>query len=74
MQIANGKYEGEVLKLKQDTPTRWNSTFKMLEHFIVLFSIVDSILLSAVDGPEMISSHELQVVKVVVKLLCSLEW
>ncbi|XP_066585169.1 E3 SUMO-protein ligase ZBED1-like [Prorops nasuta] len=51
------------LKLIQSVPTRWNSTFYMLQRFTEQSLIVGSVLLSLPDSPLMLSASEILTVK-----------
>lgn len=58
IQLQKGKTEGELLKLKKDEPTRWGSTFQMLERFILLAEDIGAVLLRH-DSVRMLSGSEL---------------
>lgn len=45
LQLREGKSEGDILKVKKDEPTRWGSTFTMLERFITLADFISIVLL-----------------------------
>ncbi|XP_066590528.1 E3 SUMO-protein ligase ZBED1-like [Prorops nasuta] len=51
------------LKFIQSVPTRWNSTFYMLQRFTEQSLIVGSVLLSLPDSPLMLSASEILTVK-----------
>ena len=61
------------LKLIQSLPTRWNSTYAMLNRFIELSEKVGLILLQFPTAPEMLTSLELQSIKEFVELLKSFQ-
>ncbi|XP_046753163.1 E3 SUMO-protein ligase ZBED1-like [Diprion similis] len=63
----------ENLKLIQSVPTRWNSTYYMLERFIHLSEKIGAILLQFPTAPAMLTAAELQTAKEFVKLLQPLE-
>lgn len=61
------------LKLIQSIDTRWNSTFVMLQRFILPSKKVGSILLSNPDSPETLTASELQLANEIVEVLQPLE-
>lgn len=73
LQMLQGKTEGTCLKLKQDCPTRWNSTFYMLSRFIEVVDIVSQVLLSETSSLEMITHEERKVIIDAIKILSPLE-
>ncbi|CAH0549894.1 unnamed protein product [Brassicogethes aeneus] len=40
IQMETGKTEGQVLRLLQSVPTRWGSTFKMCDRFLLLQGVI----------------------------------
>lgn len=65
----SGKKEGNVHKLILDVKTRWNSTFYMLDRFLILSKCVSDVLLQKPSGPEMLTARELQQLRETLKLL-----
>ena len=62
------------LKLIQSIDTRWNSTFAMLQRFILLYKEVGTILLNMPDSSvEMLSATELQLIQEIIIVLNPLE-
>lgn len=57
------------LKLIQAVPTRWNSTFYMLERFILLVEKIGPITLSQERCPAMVTSQDIMVIKEVLEVL-----
>jgi len=52
------------LKLLQDCPTRWNSTFLMLQRFVLLKdAVLSALVLLTADAPPIPSVHKLKVIQ-----------
>lgn len=68
-QTEAGKSEGKILKMILDVKTRWNSTYYMIERFILMSSIVSNILFSNIDAPTMITATEIEHLREICKLL-----
>lgn len=59
LQLRDGKSEGTALKFIQDCPIRWNSTFYMLERFLILQEYVYAVLSKCQNAPNMLTRKEI---------------
>jgi len=57
------------LKLKQDVPTRWNSSLLMLERLVELKEPLTYTMLSLKDGPIMLNAQEWEVIEDIIPIL-----
>ncbi|XP_046391582.1 E3 SUMO-protein ligase ZBED1-like [Ischnura elegans] len=73
VQMESGRSEGNVLKLKQDIPTRWNSCFYMLDQFLKLKDCLTVVLIKFPQAPPMLTAFQLEEVKEVIELLKPIE-
>ncbi|XP_015367678.1 PREDICTED: zinc finger BED domain-containing protein 4-like [Diuraphis noxia] len=71
LQLQDGTNKESILKLKQEVPTRWNSTFYMLERFKLL--AISMVLFEIPNSPSMINVTELNDLKDIIYLLKPLE-
>uniref|UniRef100_A0A2S2Q5M0 Zinc finger BED domain-containing protein 1 n=1 Tax=Sipha flava TaxID=143950 RepID=A0A2S2Q5M0_9HEMI len=67
--LTKCQHGGCILKLKQEVPTRWNTTYYMMERFKILAPKISSVLLEIPNGPEMVSTAELNDIKDLLHLL-----
>ncbi|XP_016657071.1 zinc finger BED domain-containing protein 4-like [Acyrthosiphon pisum] len=76
-QRVEGKKDGQFLKPILDVRTRWNSSFYMIERFILLASNFSQVLLAESvktrDIPDMVTSSELRCIEDICSLLRPLE-
>lgn len=73
LQKRDGKTDGTILKFKQDVPTRWNSTFYMIERFLQLRVYIYPVILKCPTSPEMITHEEFDILQDIVKILQPVE-
>jgi hypothetical protein len=73
IQTEGGTPEGNIEKMILDVKTRWNSTYYMIERFLLLSPIVSNILISDINAPNMITEAEIEYLREMCKLLLSLE-
>lgn len=57
------------LKLVQSVITRWNSTYLMLERFVILYEHVVTVLLKHPKSPPILSAAEIDIIKDVVTIM-----
>lgn len=69
LQLAEGKTEGTLLKLKQEDEARWNTMYYMLERFILMGPWVSSVLFNISGGQSMLQQQEIETLKEVMYLL-----
>jgi len=74
LQFLEEKTEGNVLKLIQEVPTRWNSAFYMIERFLQLKDYINNMLLKCPKAPNLITRDELEVLQEIVHILRPIEY
>ena len=73
IQMDEGKTEGTILKLIQHVDTRWNSSYYMIERFLLRSKPVSTVLLILRGSPQMMSADDMQVLQEFLDLLKPIE-
>ncbi|XP_043285284.1 E3 SUMO-protein ligase ZBED1-like isoform X1 [Venturia canescens] len=68
-ELRKSQVESSQLRLIQNVSTRWNSTFYMLERFLVLIDPISSILLKLPKSPPLLTADEIATVRDTVRVL-----
>ena len=71
MKTNNPKDKCSINKLKQDVPSRWNSTFLMVQSVFKLSDLIKDVLIKPEnkDNKELLKSWELEIIGKLIDLL-----
>ena len=75
LQFADGRTQGTMLKVIQAEDTRWNTTFYMIERFLLMAPWISFALLTvrSPNKPTMLTHEEIEILKDILELLKPVE-
>ncbi|CAH1104399.1 unnamed protein product [Psylliodes chrysocephalus] len=72
-ELRKAQPQENKLKLIQSVPTRWNSTFYMIERYLMLYKYLVPILLNTPKSPPITDSNEIEALKEILLVLKPIE-
>jgi len=73
-QFEAGISEGNMKKLILDVPTLWNSVYYMVDRFIDMIKLINSLLLNNCLAPPILNAIEIDILRQLLNLLKPLEF